>query len=148
MALASRRVKQLPFFTDCFKTAYKTTKNAEILINSIKYRSKLRRSMRTARKIAKRQQAHHIIPIEALKQCPIVQKAVLAVPEGFQINGTINGAALSIKKHRERHAEFDHYNNFALGQLLQLQARYPNIDRAGAKEKVEEFAKFMRKYFD
>ena len=101
--------------------------------------------MRRAGKIAKRQQAHHIIPIEAVKQCPIVQKAVL---EGFQINGTINGAALSIKKHRARHAEFDHYNNFALGQLLQLQSRYPNIDRAGAREKVEEFAKLMRKYFD
>jgi hypothetical protein len=145
VALASRRVKQITFFTACFKTAYRTTKNAEILINAIKYRSSLRANMRKARKITRRQQAHHIIPIEAVKQCPIVQKAIL---DGFQINGTINGAALSIKKHRERHAEFDHYNNFALGQLLELQSRYPNIDRAGAREKVEEFAEFMRKYFD
>jgi hypothetical protein len=145
VALASRRVKQLTFFTACFTKAYRTTKNAEKLINAIRYRSNLRANMRNARKITRRQQAHHIIPIEAVKQCPIVQKAVL---EGFEVNGLINGAALSLKKHKERHAEFDHYNNFALGQLLQLESRYPNIDRKGAKEKVEEFAVFMRKYFD
>ena len=141
---ASRRVEQIKFFTRVFTKVYKTA-NARKLINAIKNRSNLRKAMREARKITRRQQAHHIIPVEAVKQCPIVQKAIL---EGFEINGLKNGAPLSLKKHKERHAEFENYNRFALGQLLDLESRHPDIDGVGAKREVEAFAKLMAKYFD
>jgi hypothetical protein len=144
--MASRRIKQIKFFSRCFKATYKLTEHADELIDAIKYRGMLRTNMRSFGTIKRAEQAHHIIPIEALKQCRLVQKAVLAK---FDINGTINGIGLSIAKHKNRHAEFDSYNRFIMGQLLDLESRLgPNISRSEARKAVEKFAKEMRGHFD
>lgn len=143
--MKSRRVQQMAFFTKLFKAEYKIVKNVERLIAGIKDRGSLRWVMQEAGDIARKEEAHHLIPVEALKQCPLAQKAVLG---GFQINGRINGLALSIAKHRKVHATFDSYNRFVIGELLSLEARLgANVSQATARKEVEKLARLMRRHF-
>lgn len=142
--LKSRQVRQLKFFTRCFKAQYKN--GATKLIVSIKERGVLRIVMADSGTIARAQQAHHLIPIEALKQCPLAQKAVLG---GFPINGKINGLALSIRRHKKVHDAFDSYNRFVIGELLSLEARLGSgVSQATARKEVEKLARLMRRHFE
>ena len=142
--LKSRQVRQLKFFTRCFKAQYRN--GATKLIAVIKERGLLRVVMQDTGKIARTEQAHHLIPIEALKQCPLAQKAVLG---GFQINGKINGLALSIRRHKKVHDSFDSYNRFVIGELLSLESRLGSaVSQATAKKEVEKLARLMRRHFE
>jgi hypothetical protein len=146
VALVSRRVKQIKAFTPFFRAIYKTDEAVKILIGAIKSRGTLRSNMEKVNRIKATQQAHHVIPIESLMQCPLVQKAVL---EGFLINGARNGLALSILQHKRGHADLGLYNRYVIGELLRAESMLPkNYTGKQAKQIVEKLVDDIRKdYF-
>jgi hypothetical protein len=137
-------VKQIKAFTPFFRGIYKTDEAVKTLIGAIKSRGTLRSTMK---KIKATEQAHHVIPIEALMQCPIVQKAVL---EGFLINdGKMNGLALTILQHKRGHADLGLYNRYVIGELLRTESMLPkNYTGKQAKKAVVKLVATIKKdYF-
>lgn len=83
-------------------------KNAVKIHEAIENRWSLRKAMG----LTDHRQAHHLIPIDALKSSEVVQKAV--VEGGFDINNSINGIALKRQMHLTAH---DSYNQLINEQL-------------------------------
>jgi hypothetical protein len=143
--MGSRRLKQLPTFTEFFKANF-NVKHATELINAIKRRGDLRDNLKKLCKVTRRQQAHHIIPVEAVKECRLMQKAVLG---GFRFNGSGNGIPLSLTKHKKRHRQLGEYNRYVLGELLHLESKLPtDISFVRARLEVEILASKLSLHFD
>ncbi len=81
-------------------------------------------------------EAHHLIPIQALKESKVVQAAVEA---GFEFNGKINGIALP--KGHEPHLD---YNRSVMNELQRWEKANPNYTPEMAKAKVEQLAVKLR----
>jgi len=143
--MASRRVKQIKWFTKFFKKTFKSESVANELIRAIKMRGALRDRLKAVGKVSRKQQAHHIIPVEAVKQCRLMQKAVLAK---FDLNGAGNGIALTLAQHKRRHRELGEYNRYVMAELLHLESRLPkNISRERARAEVENLVSQLRSHF-
>jgi hypothetical protein len=140
----SRRVKQVTAFRIFFRETYNSARLAERLVQQIQRRGTLRDSIRGTKRITRLQQAHHIIPIETVMQSRLVQKAVL---DGFEMNGTMNGIALSIAQHKRVHAELASYNRYVLQELFNLEAKYPNCTKSVARKEVIKLVKFLERQF-
>src|SRR5688500_13137667 len=120
----SRRVEQAKAFLKFFKHTYKSEAIAEKLVSKVRQRGKLREAVRKAGGIKRRkQQAHHIVPIEAFLQSRLVQKAVLG---GFEINGAENGIAFSLSRHKKLHANWGSYNRLVMQELFILEDKFPD----------------------
>jgi hypothetical protein len=141
----SRRVQQLKFFRRVYKASYET-KQVEQLLDAIRLRGMLRDSLKRASiRVTRVQQAHHIIPVEAVKQCRLMQLAVLGK---FKLNGVPNGVPLSLKQHKRRHSELGDYNRYVLGELLRIEEELgPRISQKKAREAVEALVKTLEGHF-
>jgi hypothetical protein len=133
----SKRVIELEAFTKIFTEVYSAAA-ATKLIGQIRQRGNLR----TVLRCNPGQQAHHVIPIQALKESRLVQKAVLG---GFDINGAGNGIRMSIKRHYGRHETKLKYNNHVLGELFILGDKYRDCTNEEAVEQVHKLIELLNK---
>lgn len=76
-------------------------------------------------------EAHHLIPIEALKKLEVVQAAVTA---GFDINGVLNGIAASRNTHLVGHRE---WNIMVMDALRNWAERHPGYTNQEARQYIE-----------
>ncbi|WP_051397877.1 SpvB/TcaC N-terminal domain-containing protein [Runella limosa] len=102
---------------------------AEIIGKAIKDRSKLRAAMKIGKGVEK--EAHHLIPIQALKESEVVQAALL---KGFDINGVLNGVELAKDTHLAGHGE---WNQLVIQQLDHWAKEHPNFTGEQAKGFLE-----------
>jgi RHS repeat-associated protein len=82
------------------------------IVKAIDGRGTLRDALKKAGKVADGEIAHHLIPVQALKESEVVQAAVAA---GFDFNGTVNGLGVDAKKHNS--GGHKNYNKSVLGKL-------------------------------
>jgi RHS repeat-associated protein len=102
---------------------------AELIGKAIKDRRKLRAAMKIGKGVEK--EAHHLIPIQALKESEVVQAALL---KGFDINGVLNGVELAKDTHLAGHGE---WNQLVLQQLEHWAKEHPNFTGEQAKGFLE-----------
>jgi hypothetical protein len=126
--MTTYRTTKLNFFSGLFKKSYKGS--AKILIEAMNRRGNLRSVLTVA---SKKYHAHHVIPIEALQQCRLVQLAVLG---GFKINGTENGMIVSIKTHKKFHASLNNSNRTIIGDILRIETK--GMSHIEAAKKLRE----------
>jgi hypothetical protein len=138
-------VEQLKFFKRVFRASYDPGQ-VEQLLDAIRLRGMLRDNLKRASiRVTRVQQAHHIIPVEAVKQCRLMQLAVLGK---FKLNGAANGVPLSLKQHKRRHDQLGDYNRYVLGELLRIEEELgPRISQKKAREAVEALAKTLEDHF-
>ena len=141
MKPVSRRVRQAEAFTIFFTETYRSARLAKELVDKIRQRARLRDALKDANKIKRLEQAHHVIPIEALMQSRLVQKAVMG---GFNINGLENGIAFTLRRHKSLHAEWGSYNRLVMQELFNLEARFGNCDQKTARREVRKLITFLR----
>ncbi len=82
-------------------------------------------------------QAHHIIPVEALKKSDIVQKAVDA---GFDFNGITNGIGVKALKEGGQHANHPSYTKNVLNQIEEWATANPNYTGEDAMNYLNELS--------
>ncbi len=107
---------------------------SQLVQNTIKKRGALRKSM-TAIKAT--EDAHHIIPVQLLKQNDVVKKAVEA---GFEFNTTRNGLAIEkfVKATgKGRHGPHPKYTQQISQALERFRTQTPNYTNQQAKEFLE-----------
>lgn len=102
---------------------------ATLIGKAVKDRSKLRAAMKIGKGVEK--EAHHLIPIQALKESEVVQAALL---KGFDINGVMNGVELVKDTHLAGHGE---WNQLVLQQLDHWAKEHPNFTGEQAKGFLE-----------
>jgi len=142
MKPVSRRVAQAKAFLKFFKYTYKSEEIAVRLVSKIRQRGRLRDALKEAKKIKRLEQAHHVIPIEALMQSRLVQKAVLG---GFEINGIENGIAFTLRRHKSIHAEWGSYNRLVMQELFILEEKFPDCSDKTAKREVRKLVQLLIK---
>lgn len=119
---------------------------------AIKRRWKLRKNLiknekenngeKNKEKEYKDMRAHHLIPIQALKESKVVQYAVEA---GFDFNSVENGKFLHKNIHNSSHPD---YSIAIMSEFKALERRYPNLTKNDAKDRVEDFVKKLKNCFD
>jgi hypothetical protein len=107
---------------------------SQVVQNTIKQRSSLRDVFPA---IAAGQEAHHLIPIQLLKENQVVKKAV---EEGFDFNGAINGIPLD--KYIDatgagRHGPHGNYTDQIRQALLNFEKNNPDYTPQNAKQFLE-----------
>ena len=89
-------------------------------------------------------QAHHLIPVQALKQSAVVQDAIAA---GFKFNGKKNGIGVKAfrkKSGKGQHANHPAYNTQVLDKLKKFAQDNPDYTPKEAKAFVEGMAKELK----
>lgn len=92
-------------------------------------RGALRKAMGIGKGVAS--EAHHLVPIQALKESEVVQAAVTA---GFDINGIKNGVELSNEFHHAGHSD---WNKLVIEQVDDWAIKNPGYTPQQAKNFVE-----------
>jgi hypothetical protein len=91
-----------------------------------------------------RKAAHHLIPVQLLKESTVVQKAVEA---GFDFNGLINGEALEIfvaATGKGRHGPHPNYTQQIRSYLDEWARQNPKFTGQMAKEELEDIVDLIR----
>lgn len=103
-----------------------------VVQNTITQRSLLRRQLAGIRAT---EEAHHLIPVELLKDNQVVKKAV---EEGFDFNGIANGIPLEKYVNGSgRHAAHGNYTDQIRQALLNFEKNNPSYSAADAKQFLE-----------
>lgn len=97
------------------------------IIDTVDSRHKLRNALDL--QVGDARQAHHIIPIDVLKNNPTIQKAVI---EGFDFNGKINGIPVPPKFHLAGHDEIHKLINEEINEWAKL-------NRKASGKKINEY---------
>lgn len=106
-------------------------KGAVEITKVIESRGSLRKSMGLG--IGDPRQAHHILPIEALKESKTLQGLVI---HGFDFNGALNGFPINPSIHSATH--FAGHNEWVIKQLNDWEKLHPNFELNEAKQFVEK----------
>lgn len=138
--------KEVEKLTSCIKDLYNENNtfineliseesNYSFAVNlAIKNRGKLREAV--GLKVGEKAEAHHLIPIEALKRSKVAQAAVDA---GFDFNGECNGI-IAI----DDHGSHSDYNEFIIGALDAWGEKHHDYTTEQAKEMMESLVSYLK----